>query len=231
MSDTMSNEQIMDAFKAIRTQLVDLEKSVKIALKSRGSKAAAKSDKPKRAAGPWALWAKEMPLAHPAEFTTFKVETAAAAEAEGKKAKGVHILFAKVWRDSHTAEWDAFSAKAKVDREKAVTTTVAVVKVEATEVVAAKPEKAVKAVKATKATKPAKAATKAAKSANVVVEAVSNTEEVTLSPMTLKGVNYLHTSDGDCWLAAADGSMGKWAGAYDAVAGSIDASAPEPEME
>ena len=221
MSDTMSNEQIMDAFKAIRTQLVDLEKSVKIALKSRGSKAAAKSDKPKRAAGPWALWAKEMPLAHPAEFTTFKADTAAAAEAEGKKAKGVHILFAKVWRDSHTAEWDAFSAKAKVDREKAVTTTVT------TEVVAAaaKPEKAVKATKA------AKAATKSAKSANVVVEAVSNTEEVTLSPMTLKGVNYFHTSDGDCWLAAADGSMGKWAGAYDAVAGSIDASAPEPEME
>lgn len=221
----------MDAFKAIRTQLVDLEKSVKIALKSRGSKAAVKSDKPKRAAGPWALWAKEMPLAHPAEFITFKVETAAAAEAEGKKAKGVHILFAKVWRDSHTAEWDAFSAKAKVDREKAVTTTVAVVKVEATEVVAAKPEKAVKATKTAKAVKSAKAATKAAKSANVVVEAVSNTEEVTLSPMTLKGVNYLHTSDGDCWLAAADGSMGKWAGAYDAVAGSIDASAPEPEME
>ena len=223
MSDTMSNEQIMDAFKAIRTQLVDLEKSVKIALKSRGSKAAAKSDKPKRAAGPWALWAKEMPLAHPAEFTTFKAETAAAAEAEGKKAKGVHILFAKVWRDSHTAEWDAFSAKAKVDREKAVTTTVT------TEVVAAKPEKAVKATKVAKATK---AATKSAtKPAKVVVEAVSNTEEVTLSPMTLKGVNYLHTSDGDCWLAAADGSMGKWAGAYDAVAGSIDASAPEPEME
>jgi hypothetical protein len=221
MSDTMSNEQIMDAFKAIRTQLVDLEKSVKIALKSRGSKAAAKSDKPKRAAGPWALWAKEMPLAHPAEFTTFKVETAAAAEAEGKKAKGVHILFAKVWRDSHTAEWDAFSAKAKVDRENAVTTTVT------TEVVAAKPEKAVKTVKATKTAK----AVKATKPAKVVVEAVSNTEEVTLSPMTLKGVNYLHTSDGDCWLAAADGSMGKWAGAYDAVAGSIDASAPEPEME
>jgi hypothetical protein len=229
MSDTMSNEQIMDAFKAIRTQLVDLEKSVKIALKSRGSKAAAKSDKPKRAAGPWALWAKEMPIVHPAEFTTFKAETSAAAEAEGKKAKGVHILFAKVWRDSHTAEWDAFSAKAKVDRENAVTTTVT------TEVVAAKPEKAVKAVK------PGKAAAEKRQSANkkkdtvdkstVNVTVIPDTEEVTLSPMTLKGVNYLHTSDGDCWHAASDGSMGKWAGAYDAVAGSIDASASEPEME
>jgi hypothetical protein len=216
MSETMNIEQMMEVFKTLRTQLADLEKSVKGALK--GSRVA-KADKPKRAAGPWALWAKEMPSTHPAEFATYKAEKAAEAAAEGKKAKGVHILFAKMWRDSHTAEWDAFSTAAK-----AATSKGEVVKDIVKDIVKDKEE--IKTPKAAKAPKTPNAPKKASKKAPKVEET-----EVSAELWTHKSTKYFRTGANECWFATTSGDMGKWAGVYDPIADAIDADADEPEIE
>jgi hypothetical protein len=43
-----------------------------------------------------------------------------------------------------------------------------------------------------------------------------------------KGKTYLKDTDGYCWLAGPDGSLGEYAGQYDPTSKSIDASADEP---
>ena len=48
---------------------------------------------------------------------------------------------------------------------------------------------------------------------------------------TWKSKKYFRTTANECWVANADGSMGKWAGVYDPIADSIDADAEEPEIE
>lgn len=233
----LSIEQIMELFKSHRTQLAELEKAVKVALKAKGKRGAAKADKPKRAAGPWALWAKQMPLDHPEDFASFKAEKEAEASAEGKKAKGVHILFAKMWRDSHTAEWEAFSAKVKADMPPKAEKPAAKPKAEKP---AAKPKAAAakKADKPAAAAKPkaekptaAKKAEKPAKKATPAPAPAAEEDEVSAELWTWKGKKYFRTSGNECWLAEADGSMGKWAGVYDPVADDIDADAEEPEIE
>lgn len=231
----MSVEQIMELFKSHRTQLAELEKAVKVALKAKGKRGAAKAaDKPKRAAGPWALWAKQMPLDHPEDFASFKAEKEAEATAEGKKAKGVHILFAKMWRDSHTAEWEAFSAKVKADAPPKAEKPAPKPKAEKSEKPAAKP-KAEKPAAKPKAEKPAakpKAEKPAKKAASAPAPApAAEEDEVSAELWTWKGKKYFRTSNNECWLAEADGSMGKWAGVYDPVADDIDADAEEPEIE
>ena len=232
----MSIEQIMELFKSHRTQLAELEKAVKVALKAKGKRGAAKADKPKRAAGPWALWAKQMPLDHPEDFASFKAEKEAEAAAEGKKAKGVHILFAKMWRDSHTAEWEAFSAKVKAEApEKPAKAPKAPKEAKPkadkkADKPVAKP-KAEKAAAKPKAEKPAKKAEKPAKKAAPTPAPAAEEDEVSAELWTWKGKKYFRTSANECWLANADGSMGKWAGVYDPVADDIDADADEPEVE
>lgn len=216
----LSVEQIMELFKTHRTQLAELEKAVKVVLKAKGKRGAAKADKPKRAAGPWALWAKQMPLEHPSDFAAFKAEKEAEAAAENKKARGVHILFAKMWRDSHTAEWEAFAASVKAE---------APPKTEAP-----KAEKPVKAEKPTKTEKPTKApkAPKKPKSEKPAKKiAAAEEDEVSAELWTWKGKKYFRTGSNECWFAGADGAMGKWAGVYDPVTDDIDATATEPEVE
>lgn len=230
----MSLEQIMELFKAQRTQLAELEKAVKVAMKAKGKRGAAKAaDKPKRAAGPWALWAKQMPLDHPEDFASFKAEKEAEASAEGKKAKGVHILFAKMWRDSHTDEWDAFSAKVKADMPPKAEKPAAKPKAEKAEKPKADKKAAAAAKPKAKAEKPAaksKAEKPAKKSAPAPTPAAEE-DEVSAELWTWKGKKYFRTSSNECWLAEADGSMGKWAGIYDPVADDIDTDAEEPEVE
>lgn len=112
MSDStvMTTDEIVALIKSMREQLVHLEKAVKTAMKARPTKKASAPDAPKRPAGAWALWAKEMPELHPAEFAKFKATKEAELE-DGKKARGLHILFAKAWRDEHEDEWKAFEAR------------------------------------------------------------------------------------------------------------------------
>jgi hypothetical protein len=109
-STVMTTDEIVALIKSMREQLVHLEKAVKTAMKARPTKKVADPDAPKRPAGAWALWAKEMPELHPAEFAKFKATKEAELE-EGKKARGLHILFAKAWRDEHEDEWKAFEAR------------------------------------------------------------------------------------------------------------------------
>jgi hypothetical protein len=109
-STVMTTDEIVALIKSMREQLSHLEKAVKTALKARPAKKVADPDAPKRPAGAWALWAKEMPELHPAEFAKFKATKEAELE-EGKKARGLHILFAKAWRDEHEDEWKAFEAR------------------------------------------------------------------------------------------------------------------------
>ena len=61
--------------------------------------------------------------------------------------------------------------------------------------------------------------------------AVALTDEDAARLWTWKSKKYFRTSANECWVANADGSMGKWAGVYDPIADSIDADAEEPEIE
>lgn len=109
-STVMTTDEIVALIKSMREQLVHLEKAVKTAMKARPAKKVSAPDAPKRPAGAWALWAKEMPELHPTEFAKFKATKEAELQ-DGKKARGLHILFAKAWRDEHEDEWKAFEAR------------------------------------------------------------------------------------------------------------------------
>lgn len=213
----MSESSDFDVAAAMKTAMDLLAKVQKALSGKKGKKmvatVAGAAEKPKRAAGAWATWAKHVVPAHRAEFDEF------AAAQESKR--GLHILFAKKWRDEHPEEYKTFEADFK--RSAAAEASADV------EVAAPKKEKKVKEPKA----KEPKAKEPKAKEpkAKAKVEAVAETEETTVEPWTFKGKKYLRTPSNECWLATEDDEMGAWAGVYDATTDKIDDSVPAPEIE
>jgi membrane protein involved in colicin uptake len=55
-------------------------------------------------------------------------------------------------------------------------------------------------------------------------------DEESLTAWNHKGAAHYRSSRNECWLKAADGSMGAWVGIYNPVTDKIEA-APEPELE
>lgn len=109
----MSNlKDIVSAFDELKEKMTGLEKLLK---KGKGRKSSSGSeDKPKREAGPWAVWASKCKLLHPEEFAEYKADHET--DEEGNKVKGVHIHFATFWRKEHPDEYDAFAADLKAKK-------------------------------------------------------------------------------------------------------------------
>ena len=207
----MSEPSDFDVAAAMKTAMDLLAKVQKALSGKKGKKmvaaVAGAAEKPKRAAGAWATWAKHVVPAHRAEFDEF------AAAQESKR--GLHILFAKKWRDEHPEEYKTFEADFKSSAAATVATSTTV----AAAVPAPKKEKKAKEPKESK------------KKAKVAPAPVVAVEETTVEPWTFKGKKYLRTPSNECWLATEDGEMGAWAGVYDATTDKIDDSVPEPELE
>jgi colicin import membrane protein len=108
-------KDIVSAFDEVKEKMTALEKLLK---KGKFRKASSSSeDKPKREAGPWAIWAKECKLLHPEEFVEYKAEHET--NEDGEKVKGVHIHFATHWRKEHPEEYEAFAKDLKEKRASA----------------------------------------------------------------------------------------------------------------
>lgn len=110
-----SVKDIVSAFDEVKEKMTALEKLLK---KGKFRKASASSeDKPKREAGPWAIWARECKLLHPEEFVEYKADNET--DEDGNKVKGVHIHFATHWRKEHPEEYEAFAKDLKEKRASA----------------------------------------------------------------------------------------------------------------
>jgi nucleolin len=108
-------KDIVSAFDEVKEKMTALEKLLK---KGKFRKSSASSgDKPKREAGPWAIWARECKLLHPEEFAEYKADHET--NEDGEKVKGVHIHFATHWRKEHPEEYEAFAKDLKEKRASA----------------------------------------------------------------------------------------------------------------
>ena len=134
-------------------------------------------------------------------------EEAAAAKAQAKAEKEAAAAAEKAAKEKAKAEEKAAKEQAKAD--------------------AAAAKAAEKAAKAAAKGKPVAAPVAAKPSAPA---APAQQEEESLSAWTHKGTAYYRTSINECWLKAADGSMGKWVGIYNPVSDEVE-PAPEPEFE
>ncbi len=150
------------------------------------------------------------------------------AEKEAKKAaKEAEKAAAKAAKEAEKEAKKAEKDAAKKPATKAPVPVAAVKK--------AKPEpKVEKAAPVTPVKKKVEPEAVAAPGAPVKKKAVKQVEipdDGMVHPWTHKGKKYLRNFEGETWMVAADGSVGEWAGLYDAAADKIDSSAPEPMEE
>jgi len=218
--------------KALQKNLEGLLKGGSSKVKSSSAKS---GEKTPRAPTAWTAWTQHCHSAYAEEYAVYKEVN--------KGVRGVAILFAKHCQAEYESAFAEFSsafsaAHPPVKKTKATP---------ATAKLAVEP--APTPVKKTKTSTPA-APKKEKKAAVTPVKelfgsdseesssdneatpaAAADEDEDAARLWTWKSKKYFRTSANECWVANADGSMGKWAGVYDPIADSIDADAEEPEIE
>jgi hypothetical protein len=160
--------------------------------------------------------------------------TAAEKEAEAvakKAAKELEKAAAKAAKDAEKAaakaakELEKEAAKAEKELAQQEKKTLSAAKKKPSVTKALVPAAAVaKPVTKTEEAKPV-----AAKKKAVTKEDIPNDGMV--HPWTHKGKKYLRNFEGETWAVGADGSVGEWAGLYDATTDKIDTTVEEPVFE
>jgi hypothetical protein len=159
-------------------------------------------------------------------------EQAKAEEKERKKAEKEQAKAEEKERKKAEKEAEKEAKKAEKDAEKEAKK--AEKKPVAKAVVPAKaPSTPVKVVKTEEQSSPAGAAglgpIKAAKPTPKKEEVIP--DDGMVHPWTFEGKKYLRNADGETWLAAVGGGIGKWVGVYSSKTNKIDTSATEPEFD
>jgi colicin import membrane protein len=156
-------------------------------------------------------------------------EEKAALKAEKDAAKAAAKEEAAAAKAAEKAAKAAAAAAEKAAKEQAKADEKAAKEIAAAAAKAAKEaEKAAKA--AAKGAKGKPSVASAAAAAAAPAPAPVQQEEESLTAWTHKGTVYYRSSMNECWLKAADGSMGAWVGLYNPVTDKVEA-APEPEFE
>ena len=173
------------------------------------------------------------------KMTAAEKAAAAAEKKAAKEAEKAALKAAKeAEKEAKKAEKEAEKAakKAEKEAEKEAKKAEKAEKAMGTKVKAPVPAAAVKkaAAPATTVTKPAGAvapvaAATAGKKKPAPVDNIPN--DGMAHPWTYKGKKYLRNFDGETWAEGPGGSLGKWAGVYDAKTDTLDASASEPVFE
>lgn len=252
-----SAEEILSKVSAMREEMKALQKNLEGLLKGGKTKSSSAkgSEKTPRAPTAWTAWTQHCPTAYAEEYAEYReankgVKGVAILFAKSCQTEheDEHADFVSTFKAAHPTAKSTKKTAVAVAATAAVTVAVAAPtpakKTKATPAPAA-PKKEKKT--AVTVTVPIKKSTPVKELFGSDSEEDSSDDEATpavAAPVadedddedaarlwTWKSKKYFRTSANECWIANADGSMGKWAGVYDPIADSMDADAEEPEIE